>query len=125
MLIKLCLRCLVRFWLIDAIMFSMKMSLKNGLFLGLLLGVASAFLYAPKTGKELREELKDKLNNVPYHFFNLVESIVDLAASVLDFAKESFNEQKHRLSKAVEAGVSVAKEKTTELRNLAASKTSR
>lgn len=105
--------------------FSMKLSLKNGLFLGLLVGVASAFLYAPKTGKELREELKDKLNNVPYHFFNLVESIVDLAASVLDFAKESFNEQKYRLSKAVEAGVSVAKEKTTELRNLSASKTSR
>ena len=103
----------------------MKMTLKRGLLLGLLIGVASAFLYAPKTGKELREELKDKINNVPYHFFNLLESIVDLAVSVLDFAKESFQEQQHRLSKAVNAGINAAKEKTTELKDLATSKVSR
>ena len=35
----------------------MKLSLKNGLLLGLLIGLASAVLYTPKSGKELREGL--------------------------------------------------------------------
>ena len=92
------------------------MSLKNGLFLGLLFGIASALLYAPKAGKELREELKDKVNSVPHHFFNLLESIIDLAVSVLDFAKVTFQEQKERFSQAVNIGLSAAKEKADELK---------
>lgn len=97
----------------------MKPTLKNGLFFGLVVGVTSALLYAPKAGKELREELKDKLNNVPYHFFNLLESIVDLTASVLDFSKEAFQEQREKLSKAVNSGIVAAKEKTDELKRFA------
>lgn len=103
----------------------MRFSLKNGLFLGLLIGAASAFLYAPKTGKEVREELREKIDNVPYHFFSLLESLVDLASSVLDFAKTSFQEQQDRLSKAVTSGMNVAKEKTEELRKFATTKSSR
>ncbi len=94
----------------------MKMSLKNGLFLGLLFGIASALLYAPKTGKELREELKGKVDNVPHNFFNLLESIIDLAVSVLDFAKVAFQEQKERFSHAVSVGLSAAREKADELK---------
>ena len=103
----------------------MKLSLKHGLFLGLLVGIASAFLYAPKAGKELREELKDKASNVPYHFLNLLESLVDLAVSVLDFAKEAFQEQRDKLSHAVTTGINAAKEKSGELRKFADTITSR
>lgn len=96
------------------------MTLKSGLFLGLLIGFVSAILYAPKTGKEVRDELKDKINNIPYHFFNLLESIVDLTVSVLDFAKVAFREQQDKLSKAVSSGISAAKEKAQEMKKVAA-----
>lgn len=71
----------------------MKLTLKRGLLLGGLLGIASAFLYAPKPGKELRAELRGKLDSVPKHLLDLLESIVDLTYSVFDFAKVSFEEQ--------------------------------
>ena len=104
---------------------TMKLSLKHGLFFGLLVGVFSAFLYAPKAGKELREQLKEKASSVPYHLLNLLESLVDLAVSVLDFAKIAFEEQSDRFSKAVTTGISVAKEKTDELKRYAAKTVSR
>lgn len=97
----------------------MKLSVKNGLFFGVLLGIASAFLYAPKSGKELREELKDQISSVPRNFLNLLESIVDLALSVLDFAKVAFSEQGERISKAVNSGISAAHKKTEELKRYA------
>ncbi len=94
----------------------MKLSLKHGLFLGLILGVASALLYAPKSGKELREDLKDKISDVPHHFFNLLESLVDLIVSVLDFAKSAFSEQSEKFSDAINCGINAAKEKAEELK---------
>lgn len=97
----------------------MKLSLKNGLFLGILIGIASAFLYAPKSGKELREELKEKSKNIPDNFFNLLESIVDLIVSVFDFTKTAFIEQREKISKAVSCGATVAKEKKEELKKFA------
>lgn len=97
----------------------MKISLKTGLVLGFIVGVASALMYTPKSGKEIREELKDKVSNVPYYFFNFLESLIDLTVSVLDFAKASFKEQRQRLYQAVASGISAAKEKTDELRKLA------
>ena len=97
----------------------MRLSLKSGLVVGFLLGAVSAFLYAPKTGKELREELREKIDAVPYHFFNLMESVVDLSLSVLDFAKESFGEHSYKFSKAVESGIAACKEKSKEMKDLA------
>ena len=97
----------------------MKLSLKNGLFLGLLIGAISALLYAPKTGKELREELKGKVDAVPNSFFNFLESLIDLAISVLDFAKSAFKEQSYKFSKAFDSGISAAKEKSEELKRYA------
>lgn len=95
------------------------MRFRDGLFLGLLIGVASALLYAPKKGKEVRSEVKDKLTNVPKHFFGLVESILDLTISVLEFTRESFQEQKEHLTSAVSSGINAAKEKTEELKRFA------
>ncbi len=95
----------------------MKLSVKNGLFLGLLLGGVAALLYAPKPGKELRAELKEKINLVPEHFSNLVESIVDLVVSVIDFGVEACEEQGEKISHAVSSGVCAAKNKAAELKN--------
>ena len=103
----------------------MKLSLKNGLFLGLLVGIASAFLYAPKKGKELREELKDKTDSISHHFLNLLESLVDLTVSVLDFFKTAVLEQSEKVSKALSCGVSAAKEKTEELKKYTTSAVSK
>ena len=92
------------------------MKFKNGLLFGLIVGAVSAILYAPKSGKEIRNEVKEKINVVPKHFFNLMESLVDLTASVLDFAKEAFSEQSDKFSRSVSKGVNAAREKTEELR---------
>ncbi len=94
----------------------MKLTLKNGLIFGLLVGIASAFLYAPKTGKEMREELKDKTDSITQHFLNLLESLVDLTVSVLDFFKVAVSEQGEKVSKALSTGISAAREKTEELK---------
>ena len=94
----------------------MKLSLKNGLLIGLLIGLASAVLYTPKSGKELREELKDKVEKVPFHFFNFLESLIDLTLSVLDFAKSTFQEQIEKLSSALSTGIAAARVKAEELK---------
>ena len=95
---------------------AMKLSLKNGLLFGLLIGIGSAFLYAPKTGKELRDELKEKTSAVPQKFLSFLESLVDLVISVLDFTKDAFYEQGDKFSHAVTTGLNAAKEKTEELK---------
>ena len=100
----------------DSIILAMKMSFRNGIFFGILIGVASAFLYTPKSGKEIREELKDKLESVPFHFMNFLESLLDLGISVLDFAKDAFYEQNQIFSNAISSGVNAAKEKASELK---------
>lgn len=97
----------------------MRLSLKHGLFFGLVVGIVSALLCAPKTGKELREELKEKASSVPMQFLNFLESLVDLVISILDFAKVAFQEQGERLSKAVSYGLTAAKEKSDELKRFA------
>ncbi|MBI2995773.1 MAG: YtxH domain-containing protein [Candidatus Melainabacteria bacterium] len=94
----------------------MKLTLKRGLLFGLLLGIVSAFLYAPKSGKELRYELKEKVESVPKNFLAFLESLLDLFVSVLDFAKTALEEQTKKFSKAVTTGMSVAKEKSKELK---------
>lgn len=93
----------------------MKLSLKHGLLIGLAIGIASAFLYAPKTGKELRGELKEKASSLPKQFLGLLESLVDLVIAVLDFSKVTFEEQSGRISHAVSSGINAAKGKTEEL----------
>ena len=98
----------------------MKLSLRNGLFFGLVIGVASAFLYAPKAGKELREELKDKTDSICQHFLNLLESLVDLSVSILDFVKDAVKEQSEKVTHAVACGITAAKEKTEELKKFTA-----
>lgn len=95
----------------------MKLSFKNGIFLGLIFGIGAALLCAPKSGKELREELKGKVQAVPFHFLNFLESLIDLTVSVLDFAKDSFKEQGYNLSRAFEYGVNAAKEKNREMKS--------
>ena len=102
----------------------MKLSLKRGILLGLIIGIGSALLYAPKSGREIREDVKEKLNSVPRNFFNLLESLIDLSLAVLDFAKDAFREQGERFSNALSKGVSAAREKTDELKTLATTRSS-
>jgi gas vesicle protein len=97
----------------------MKLSVKNGLFWGLLLGIIAALLYAPKSGKELRADLKEKIDSVPKNISSLFESIVDLIVSVIDFALDACEEQGSKISQAVSTGVSAAKDKASELKKLA------
>lgn len=91
------------------------MKFKDGLLLGLILGIGAAILYTPKPGEEIREQVKDKLSSVPEHFFNFLESLLDLSISVLDFTKDSFQGQREKLAKAFSSGIDAAREKTDEL----------
>lgn len=94
----------------------MKLSLKNGLLFGLLVGIGSALFYAPRPGKELRAELSQKAGTIPQQCLNLLESLVDLVVSILDFAVVAFQEQGDKLSRAMSNGICVAKEKSDELK---------
>lgn len=97
------------------------MRMRDGLLLGLIIGVGAAILYAPKSGKEIRNDVHDKLNVVPKNFFTLLESLVDLSVSVLDFAKEALQEQSDKFSDVFSRGLDVAKDKTDELKKYASS----
>lgn len=69
------------------------MSKFKGFVLGAVVGTAGALLLAPKSGKELREDLKEKVLNSPWFELD-IEYIEDL--------KNDFNELKEDLSSDIE-----------------------
>ncbi len=87
----------------------------KGFLIGSLIGAALGILYAPKSGRETREEIgrttRDLLEKAKTQYEEKRRKIEELAAR----EKELLVENKKRLKKAVEAGVEAFREGKTEL----------
>jgi gas vesicle protein len=73
-------------------------------FLGLGLGVAAGILFAPKSGAETREFLRNKAEEGTDYVKRRGEELRDNAADTLDRGKQTIQRKKESLSAAVEAG---------------------
>jgi len=80
---------------------------KNGLssfLLGLGVGVGIGMLFAPKSGQETREMLKNKANEGSDFLKQQGAEFRQTAAEWVDKGKEALNRQRENLSDAMEAG---------------------
>ena len=88
-------------------------SVLSGLFWGLIAGAAFTLLYTPKSGKELREDLKHKVDELPDEVDKLLSDIRDLynksSEMVISMGKEQCDKLKEALSEAEKAIKSKAK----------------
>ena len=73
-------------------------------FLGLGLGVAAGVLFAPKSGAETREYLRDRAGDGADYVRRKGEELRDTASDTIDRGKETVRRHKENLSAAVEAG---------------------
>jgi gas vesicle protein len=85
----------------------------KGLIMGGLIGAIFGILYAPKSGKETREEIiismEELLNKAKEQYEEACKKIEKLA----DHEKELYIENKERLKKTIEAGVEAFKKEKT------------
>ncbi len=85
----------------------------KGLLVGGLIGAVLALLYAPRSGKETREDIRDSaeelLEKAKCQYAGAYRKIEKLA----DHEKESIIGKKERLKKAIEAGVEAYKQEKT------------
>jgi gas vesicle protein len=73
-------------------------------FLGGVIGAAAALLMAPKTGRETREILAERSNDVAKRAQAMANDAQGRAGEWLDKSRELFEEQTQRLMTAFEAG---------------------
>jgi gas vesicle protein len=73
-------------------------------FLGGLIGAASALLLAPKTGREMRDQLLEQSNEFARRAQAMATDAQGRAGNWLDKSREVFEEQTQRLMSAFEAG---------------------
>jgi gas vesicle protein len=73
-------------------------------FLGLGLGVAVGVLFAPKSGTETRECIRDKAGEGVDYVKRRGEELRDTAAETIDRSKETLRRHKENLAAAVDAG---------------------
>lgn len=86
-----------------------------GLFIGALGGVTVGLLTAPKSGKELRGDIKDGARALPERVSELMDDTLDLYASGVNYAQLAVEEQSMRVKRAVAAGKLAAAKKREEL----------
>lgn len=83
-----------------------------GIVLGAVIGAAVSLLYAPKPGKETREDLLRRLDE-------LKETVDETTRQLTEAAQAKLNEARADLTKVVEAGREAAKEQVADLRRQA------
>ena len=79
-------------------------------FLGAALGAAAALLVAPRTGRETRDLLTAKGNELAQRAQQLATEAQGRAGEWLDKNRELFEEQTQRLMSAIEAGKQAMRE---------------
>ncbi len=80
---------------------------KNGLssfLLGLGVGVAVGMLFAPKSGEETRELIKNKAGESGEYLKQRGAELKDTATGWVDKGKDALNRQKDTLNEAMDAG---------------------
>jgi len=83
-----------------------------GLVVGAIIGAAISLLYTPKPGKEMREELLERIDDVK-------ERVDVVAKDLLEVAKTRVEEVKADLTQALEATRTTTVEQTADLRKQA------
>lgn len=79
-------------------------------FLGGILGAAAALLIAPRTGRETRDLLLERSNEVAKRAQAIANDAQGRAGEWLDKSRELFEEQTQRLMTAFEAGKDAMRE---------------
>ena len=82
-------------------------------FLGLGLGVAAGVLFAPKSGRETREFLRDKADESADYVKRRSDELKDQAAEAIDRGKTQIKRHKDNLAQAVDAGRQAYRESVT------------
>jgi gas vesicle protein len=77
----------------------------KGLIVGGLIGVALGILYAPKSGKETREEIRNSAEELLEKAKKQYEEACKKIEKLTGREKELYAEKKERLKKALDAGV--------------------
>jgi gas vesicle protein len=72
--------------------------------LGGVVGAGLALLFAPQSGKETRERIKDLTDEVREKAEGAIEEIRDKVKETLDVGKKTLEEKKSIVSAALEAG---------------------
>lgn len=80
-------------------------------FLGLGIGVAVGILFAPKSGAETRELLKEKAEEGKEYVKRQSAELKDKTVEAFEKGKEAVARQKEQLSAALEAGKAAYREK--------------
>ncbi len=83
-------------------------------FLGLGLGVAVGVLFAPKSGNETRELIRDKANEGVGYVKRRGEDLRDTATETIERSKETLRRHKDNLAAAVDAGKQAYREAASE-----------
>ncbi len=73
-------------------------------FLGGLIGAGVALLFAPKSGRETREKIKEIAVDAKSKAEGVIDQVKGKVTSVLEKGKEVIEEKKSILSTAIEAG---------------------
>ena len=80
---------------------------KNGFssfLLGLGVGIGIGMLFAPKSGEETRQLIKDKTNEGTDYLKQRSTDLRDSAGDLLNKSKEALNRQKDTIADALDAG---------------------
>jgi gas vesicle protein len=86
----------------------------KGLIVGGLIGVALGILYAPKSGKETREEIRNSAEELLEKAKKQYEEACKKIEKLTGREKELYAEKKERLKEALEAGVKAFKQAKTD-----------
>lgn len=83
----------------------------KGLVIGGLIGIAIGILYAPKSGKETREDIAKSMDELREKSKQQIEEARIKMDELASRSKEIYKEQKEKINKALESIAKEAKEK--------------
>lgn len=89
-------------------------------FLGLGIGVAAGILFAPKSGEETREFLKERADEGKEYLKRRSDELRETATSTIDRGRQAIDRQKEQLRAAVDAGKQAYRETANPLSGSAA-----
>ncbi len=82
-------------------------------FLGLGVGVAAGLLFAPKSGEETRQLIRDRAADSGDYLKRQTTDLKSTAADLLDKSKDTLSKHRESITSAVEAGKQAYREAVT------------